>query len=101
MTCDATAELEPDTAEVDVELVVDHHDVSGRHRVELGQRSNLAARLVHVAPRLGHKETEVVPSRGVSRPGVAEADHKLGAPPPRRAGGWFGHTELLRFRGGR
>src|SRR4029078_10171997 len=50
---------------------------------------------------VGDKETEVVPGRGVSRPGVAEADQKLRAPPPRRAGGWFGHAVLLRFPGGR
>ena len=45
----AAAELQPDAAEVDVELVVDDHDVGGRHRVELRQRPDLAARLVHVA----------------------------------------------------
>lgn len=48
----AATELEPDATEVQVEVVVDDHDVGRRHRVERGQRAHLAARLVHVAARL-------------------------------------------------
>ena len=47
----AAAELDPQGVEGDVELVVDHDQVVGRDAVELHQRRDRAAGLVHVAAR--------------------------------------------------
>jgi hypothetical protein len=52
----AAADLEPDATEFQVEIVVDDDDVRRRHRVELCQRPDLAAGLVHVAARLGQQD---------------------------------------------
>jgi len=50
------AQLEPDLAEVDVEFVVNDDDVPGFDRVELRQRADVPAGLVHVGARFGEHD---------------------------------------------
>ena len=54
MAAFTAADLQPDATEIQVQVVVDDHDAGRGHRIELGQRPDLTAGLVHEAPRLGH-----------------------------------------------
>ena len=60
----AATELQPDAPEVDVQLVVDHHHVSGGHRIEFRQRPNVPAGFVHEVRGLA-STTDRPPSRPV------------------------------------
>ena len=55
VTVVTTTDLEPHPTEIQIEFVVDDDQVVSRDRVELGERADLTAGLVHVGAGFGHE----------------------------------------------